>query len=101
MPESPASPVQASLTSPLYQPAPFASVVAAPVKDGGVLSMLMWSTVVEFAFPATSWVSPWTCWSLPSLVTVVSGPQPAIPLMPESASVQVNFTSTLVLFQPL
>ena len=88
------------LTSPWYQKALFASVVAVPVSVGGVLSMLMGPTVVKFLFPATSWVSPWTCWSAPSLLTVVSGPQPAIPLRPESASEQVNVTSTLVLFQP-
>ena len=100
MPDNPSSPVHAMLTSPWYQKALFGSVVAAPVSVGGVLSMLMWSTVVEFLFPATSCVSPWTCWSAPSLLTVVSGPQPAIPLRPESASEHANVNPTLVLFQP-
>src|SRR4051794_17770603 len=100
MPDRPSVPVQAIDTSPRYHSPPLESPVGAPVSDGAVLSMLMPLTVTELLFPAMSWVSPWTDWVAPSLETVWSGPQPATPLMPESASVHVNATLTSVLFQP-
>src|SRR6478735_5292115 len=100
MPDRPSVPVQATDTSLRYHSPPFESPVGAPVREGTVLSMLILSTVTEPLFPATSWLSPWTDWLPPSLAMVWSGPQPTIPLMPESVSVQRNVTLTSVLFQP-
>jgi hypothetical protein len=99
-PDRPSSPVHATLTSPLYQPAPLAAVVVAPTSDGAVLSMLMSLIVVELLLPAMSWASPWTFWSAPSLLTFWFGPQPTTPSRPESASEHSKVTSTSVLFQP-
>src|SRR4051794_36143363 len=105
MSDSPSVPVQTIETSPRYHSPPLESPVGAPVSDGAVLSMLMSFTVVELLLPATSWVSPLTDWPVPSLATVWSGPQPAIPSVtsagtPESASVHSKVTLTSVLFQP-
>ena len=99
IPDRPSAPVQAMETSPRYHSPPLESPVGAPVSEGAVLSMLILSTVTELALPATSWVSPRTDWSEPSLETVWSGPQPAMPSTPESASEQLKVTLTSVLFQ--
>src|SRR5438552_3429437 len=100
MSDSPSWPVQWIVTSPLYQPNSFGFAVAAPVRAGLVLSILSGPKSVLLWLLATSMASPCTVCPAPSLVTVVSPTQPATPLTPESTSVQVNFTSTLVLFQP-
>src|SRR5918998_5050834 len=100
MPDRPSSPVQATDTLLRYHSPPLASPVGAPYSEGAVLSMLMSPTVTELLLPAMSWALPCTCWFEPSLATLWSGPQPAIPSIPESASEQSKVTSTALLFQP-
>src|SRR4051812_103323 len=97
IPDSPSVAVQWIATSPLYHPAPLASVVAAPLRAGAVRSMLMSLTVVPLVLPAPSSAVPSTDWPAPSFSSVVGGVQPA---MPDSASEQSNVTVTGVLFHP-
>src|SRR5688500_10947253 len=85
------------VTSPLYQPAAFASVVGAPASVGAVLSMLMLSTLALAVLPALSTALPSTDWFPPSLTTSTGAEQLA---MPDSASEHSKDTLTSVLFQP-
>jgi hypothetical protein len=58
IPESASSPVHVIVTLPLYHPAAFAFVVGAPLSVGFVRSMLTFSTLAEFVFPALSVACP-------------------------------------------
>src|SRR5688500_6040047 len=69
--------------------------VAVALICGGVRSTLIPSTVALAEFPARSVATPATLWLLPSPTVSASGQT----LMPEVASMQVNVTTTLVLFQ--
>src|SRR4051794_5562416 len=100
MPESASSPTHFTVTSALYQPAPFGSA-GTPTSVGLVWSMFTGPYVVELRLPATSTASPVTVWPRPSLASVVSPAQPATPVRtPEPPSSQTNVTSTAVLFHP-
>ncbi len=103
MPDKRSWPVHLMSMLPLYQPAALGAVVAPPVtRVGLVLSILTGPYSVLLLLPATSTASPWTIWPAArvSFTSFAVAMQPATPLMPESASVQVNVTSTSVLFQP-
>ena len=97
-PERSSVAVQWIVTSPLYQPFAFGSVVAEPASSGFVLSMLTCSTVADAALPAVSVAEPEADWFAPWSVSVTSG---AHAFTLESASAQVKWTVTGPLFQPL
>jgi hypothetical protein len=59
-PDSGSPHVQRMMTSPLYQPEPFATAVGVPESDGAVLSMLMPPTVAVAELPALSVAVPLT-----------------------------------------
>ncbi len=90
MPERPSVPFHATSTSPLYQPAPFASVVALPARVGLVLSMLTPVTLEVLALPSASWPAP-------SFLGVMTSWHEAIP---DSSSLHTKLASTSLLFQP-
>jgi hypothetical protein len=84
-----------TVTSLLFQPAPFGGGTAEAVIEGGVFSIL--SVIdVEAVFPARSTAVPLITWLAPSAVTVTAGGQEATP---EVLSEQVKVTTTFVLFQ--
>src|SRR6266498_3384282 len=98
-----------TVTSELFQPAPFASGLWSwNVMSGGVLSMLMPLTVAVFVLSALSVAVPLTDWFVPSLESVVefeagevpSATQLARPEAPVPVSEHRNVTVTSVLFQP-
>src|SRR5205823_4478493 len=73
------------------------AVVAAPLREGGVRSMLMSSTVVSLVLPALSTAVPSADWPAPSLERVAGSVQPATPA---SASEHWKATVTGVLCHP-
>src|SRR4051794_14224546 len=98
-PDRLSSQVQATVTSPLYHPAAFGSVVATPDRVGEVVSTLMCWIVAVAVLPTLSTASPLTDCSAPSPTETGVGPQV---LMPEPAvSSQAKLTVTALLFQPL
>src|SRR5262249_33823653 len=84
------------VTSDLFQPAAFGAGLACAEIVGGVRSMAK-VTLALAVLPALSTACPVTTWLAPSVLTATGAGQLAIP---EVASVQVNVTVTLVLFQP-
>src|SRR4051812_40676967 len=95
-PERSSAAVQSILTSPLYQPLPFAATVGLPVSVGAVLSTLIPPTVVLAELPAASTAVPSRDWLVPS-PNVLS----AVTLsMPDRRSLPSNDAVTSVLFQP-
>src|SRR6185437_14784342 len=62
MPESASPQVQATITLPLYQPAPLGLVVGAPLRVGAVWSILMFPTVAVAELPALSTAVPVADW---------------------------------------
>ena len=82
----------------MYQPAELGADVAAPPIAGGVLSIEMPPTVVVDELPTRSVARPVTDWFVPSVETVVSLSQVA---MPDSASLQSKWTVTGPRYQPL
>src|SRR3954468_4159322 len=90
MPDSVSEQLQCTVTSPLYQPLPFGAVVAAPVRVGAVLSMLMGLIVALWLLPASSYAVPAADWLPPSLRLWLLGQL----AMPEVASPQVQPTVT-------
>src|SRR5436190_57957 len=99
-PESASAHVHSTVTSSWYQPASLGLVVGAPVGAavivGAVLSMLTVAVSVV-ALPALSVADLVACSFAPSLLSVTSPGQFAIP---DTASLQANDTVTSVLFQP-
>src|SRR3954468_22128866 len=95
MPDKPSLHDHVTVTVALYQPLPFAGGTA-PEIDGAALSMF---NVVdaEAALPALSDATPVTSCPAPSLVTCCIGEHVA---SCDNESLQVNDTSTSVLFQP-
>src|SRR4051794_5700289 len=65
-PDSESEHVHCTVTSPLYQPAPFGAVVVAPLSDGSVSSTFMPFTVVDALLPAASIAVPLADWPAPS-----------------------------------
>ncbi len=89
--------VKVTVTGPLFQ-----SLALGPVRElkmlGGVLSILMPPTVADATFPALSVHVALRDWFAPSVETICGLTGPAF--TPERASVQMNETVTLALFQP-
>ncbi|WP_157623267.1 hypothetical protein [Terrabacter sp. Root181] len=98
VPDSASAAVQATATSPLYQPAAFAFVVGFPDNVGATLSMLIPLTVVVAVLSALSVAVPVTDWSATLPLSVVGAEED---LTPDVASLGVKVTVTSVLFQPL
>ncbi len=99
MPERLSLQVQATVTSPVYQPLVFlVGPLGVPLSDGADLSMLIPPTVVLALLSALSTAVPVTDWLAPSPLSVVELVQL---LMPDVASAQVKLTVTSLLFQPL
>src|SRR4051794_41553225 len=65
-PERASAAVHLTVTSRLYQPARFGSVVAAPLSVGAVLSTLIGPTVASLLLPAVSVAVPLTDCAFPS-----------------------------------
>src|SRR3954467_2780148 len=101
MPERPSPQVHATVTSSLYQPLPFGSVVGAPLMAGAVRSTRRCASVPVPVLPATSWTETGPAVrSPPSSVTTVS-PGSVLSSTPEVASLAVQCTVTAELYQPL
>ncbi len=84
------------MTSWLYQPS-----CSVPVTDGVMVGLVVSMLTVagsEAVLPALSVTVPVTVWSLPSVPTVLFGPQLATPEPPLSPQVKVTVTAPL--FQP-
>src|SRR3712207_252944 len=98
MPESASAHVNVTVTSVLFQAAPFASGQRLPTIVGGVMSMLMPATDAALLLPARSAKVAVADCAAPSDPIVAS--LLAVPSIPESASTAWNATATGPLFQP-
>src|SRR5438477_5633980 len=96
-PESASAHVHSTVTSSWYQPASLGLVVGAPLSVGGVVSTLISCSDVLAVLSALSVAVPVADWCAPS--PNVCGP--AHDAMPDVSSVQLKFTVTLALCQPL
>src|SRR5258708_7282387 len=82
----------------VFQPAPFGAGLTVGTMTGGVLSMLIpLAVATALTLPAFAVQVPLADNPVPSVLSVTGAVQLA---MPERASVPVNVTGTLVLFQP-
>src|SRR4051812_17135162 len=95
-PERSSAAVQSIVTSPVYQPLPFAAIVGLPLRVGAVSSTLMAPTVVLAELPAASTAVPSRDWLVPS-PKVLSAVTVS---MPDRVSSPSKDTVTSVLFQP-
>src|SRR5205823_4335049 len=100
IPDRTSAALQWTVTLPLYQPAPFGAVVAAPLSDGATRSMLMPLTVAVAVLSALSETDPVRDWPAPSDDTVCAAGHPGA-FSPEGPlSAHVKLTTTGTLFQP-
>src|SRR5918992_2367427 len=91
--------VKATVTGPLYHPAPLGAVVASPSMVGGVRSILMSETEPSPVLPALSLTVAVADRASPSLVTVLSAGFVGIS-MPDRPSTAVHSMVTSSRYQP-